>query len=184
MQTGEVEQRDGRRCGRSTRRAATSGGLVTTCVLVGGDCRRTAEVGLMMERLAQPQPAAVLPCPACGRKIAHGHAVTAVAVAVTAGTAHAAGNRRQERTTTWILGRRDQRWRVSRQKQGGLTGTRAMAYRPGSKAPEPWHFGGASSGAGGNRAWGSTPDKCRLLLSSMGQHPVPPSLACRCNADT
>ena len=49
---------------------------------------------------------------------------------------------------------------------------------------EPWHSGGASSRAEGERTGssgtgGSIPEECRLFLSSMVQHPVLPSLAPR-----
>ena len=76
------------------------------------------------------------------------------------------------------------------QERGGVGkgGTRGYQCQ-GSKAPQPWHFCGASSGArgkraGSGRAWGSIPGKCRLLPSHMVQHPAQPSLACLRSADT
>ena len=53
----------------------------------------------------------------------------------------------------------------------------SVYHTQGSKAPEPWHFCGAGSGAGGKRAGSSIAEgfiseNYRLLLSSMVQHPA------------
>ena len=66
-------------------------------------------------------------------------------------------------------------------KEGGIPWS-CQGERQGSKAPEPWHFWGAGSGAGGKRTGSggadcSIPENCRLLLPSMVQHPAVVTIA-------